>query len=543
MMRIRTIERRFEPTPDGKCAFAEGGMVATAFPEATQAGVEMLRLGGNAIDAACAAAIALGVCEPQSSGLGGQSIAILHFKGKTVAIDGSSRVPSLAHISRFEKGDRFVGYRATTVPSTVAVLGHLNFHYGELEWPTILQPVIRIAREGYRITQLQHDLQVRDLRKFFRVPPYSGARYFLKEGDRPYEVGDLFVQPDLANLLEYLAAHGPQAFYRGKVARQIDEDMRANDGFLRADDLALIPWPIERKPLSRRYRKATVYTIPPPAAGRTLLLVLLMLNHLPTRFIRNGSPETYHFIAETFRKAFLMRAQRPFDPNTYPQWPEKKMLNRKFAKNLAISIRDTIDPNLPLIEPPMEETDTTHLSVMDAQGNAIGLTQSIELVYGSKAAAAELGFLYNNYMGALETKEPSHPYYLRPNAIPWTAVAPAIVFYQDNPWLVVGSPGSERIYSTVSQFLLHMIDGGLSMAEAMMHSRFHCSIGGKVSLETDRFAPEVVEYLESLGYKIDHREPYSFYLGAIHAVMKCQTQAGFQGVAEYRRDGTAEGLS
>jgi gamma-glutamyltranspeptidase/glutathione hydrolase len=266
------------------------------------------------------------------------------------------------------------------------------------------------------------------------------------------------------------------------------------------------------------------------------------LNHLPTRFIRNGSPETYHFIAETFRKAFLTRTQRPFDPNTYPQLPEKKMLNRKFAKELAISIRDTIDPDLPLIEPPTQESDTTHLSVMDAQGNAIGITQSIELVYGSKAAAAELGFLYNNYMAALETKQPSHPYYLRPNAIPWTTVAPAIVFREHEPWLVVGSPGSERIYSTVSQFLLHMIDGSVSMAEAMIRPRFHCSIGGKLSLEAERFKPEVLEYLASLGYKLDHREPYAFYLGAIHAVMQCQTKAGFQGVAEYRRDGTAEGL-
>jgi gamma-glutamyltranspeptidase/glutathione hydrolase len=542
-MKIEAIEEGFERSSDGKCAVAEGGMVATAFPEATQSGVEMLRQGGNAIDAACAAAMALGVCEPQASGIGGQSMAILHFEGKTVAIDGSSRAPSLAHISRFSHRDRLVGYRATTVPSTVALLGHLNFTYGELDWSTVLEPAIRIARKGYRITKVQHDLQARELGKFLQVQSRSGARYFLKDGRKPYEVGDLFIQEDLADLLGHLAEHGPKSLYRGKIKEQIDEDMRANDGFLRKEDLSLIPWPIERKPLRRRYRDVMVYTMPPPAAGRTLLLVLLMLNHVPARFIRSGSSETYHLIAETFRKAFLQRTQRPYDPNTYPQIPEKRMLSRAFAKELATSIREAIDPDLPLAGVPMEESDTTHISVMDAEGNAIGISQSIELVYGSKVAAEGLGFLYNNYMNAFEMKRANHPYYLRPNAIPWTSVAPSIVFYRDRPWLVVGSPGSERIYSTVSQFLVGMIDSRLSMSQSMLRPRFHCSIGGRISLEAERFDPAIIEYLESMGYEIDRRESYSFYLGAIHASMKCQTRNGFQGVAEIRRDGVAQGVS
>ena len=376
------------------------------------------------------------------------------------------------------------------------------------------------------------------------VPSYSGARYFLKKSDEPYSVDDLFIQDDLANLLEYLADHGPHSFYRGKIAQQIDEDMKAHNGFLRADDLALIPWPIERKPLKRRYREVSVVTLPPPAAGRTLLLVLMMLENLPSRFLRSEKLENYHFIAETFRKAFRQRTQRPFDPNYYPQLSEKIMLRRDFSRKLALSIRDIIDPELPLIEPPAisDDGETTHLSVMDAEGNAVGITQSIERVYGSKAAAEGLGFLYNNYMSAMDIENPGHPYYLRPNAIPWTTVAPVIVFYRNIPWLVAGSPGSERIYSTLSQFLIHVIDGNLDIGEAMMKPRLHCSIGGRVSLEAERFTLKLCEYLEKMGYKIDIREPFSFYLGAVHAVMKCQSQTGFQGVAEIRRDGTAEGI-
>ena len=305
-MKLKSIEGKFSPTENGKCAVSDGGMVSTAFPDATQAGVEMLRQGGIAVDAACAAAFALGVCEPQASGLGGQSTAILHFKGNTIALDGSSRVPSLAHIDRIDKKtQRFQGYKATTVPSTPAVLGYLHFRYGKLDWSEILKPAIRIAREGYLITQLQHDLQKREAEKFLNMDSLSGAKYFLKKGQDPYEVGDKFIQEDLSGLLEHLALHGVKAFYTGDVAKQIDEDMRFNEGFLRAEDLALIPWPVERKPIRRSYRKVKIFTCPPPGSGRTLLLVLQMMKNMPSKFFKNPTPKMFHFLAETFRKGLL----------------------------------------------------------------------------------------------------------------------------------------------------------------------------------------------------------------------------------------------
>ncbi|MCP5245828.1 MAG: gamma-glutamyltransferase family protein [Burkholderiales bacterium] len=543
-MKLDKIEGRFVPSEDGKCAVAKNGMVSTAFPAATEAGVEMLRKGGNAIDAACAASFALSVCEPQASGMGGQSHAILHFQGKTIAIDGSSRVPSLAHLDQISDSRELVkGYRATTVPSTPAVLGYLHFRYGSLDWQEILKPAILIASEGYAITQLQHDLQQRELDYFLKTPGCSGAQYFLKDGKQPYDVGDFFKQPDLARLLEKIAWHGIKAFYTGAVAKQIDDDMRQNDGFLRAEDLAHIPWPVERKPLRRNYRGVKVYTCPPPSAGRTLLLTLQVLKYLPPELLRERDPKSFHFIAEAFRKALLNHKERPFDPNVYPQLPDdKKLLSSSYAKKLSASICDVIDTTLPLSDIFPIQNDTTHLSVMDNQGNAVGITQSIELVYGSKVAASGLGFLYNNYMSSLEFKDPSHPYYLRPNAIPWSSVAPIICFYRDKLWLVAGSPGSARIFSTMSQFLCHIIDGNMPISKAMAHPRFHCSVGGTLSIEAERFPAEVIDYLQSVGYKMDLREPYSFYLGAVHAVLKCQTNEQFQGVAEIRRDGLAGGI-
>lgn len=540
-MNIHKVEGNFLPSEDRKCSVSKRGMVSTAFPEATNAGVQMLELGGNAIDAACAAAFALSVCEPQASGIGGQSMALMHLSGKTIAIDGSSRVPSLTHIDSIEKSERFTGYRATTVPSTPAVLAHMHFRYGKLGWKTILGPAIHIARAGYSITQLQHTLQARELDAFHSIESKSGSDYFLKNA-RPYNEGDLFQQEDLANLLECIASEGVHSFYLGEIAQKIDEDMRDHSGFLRAEDLALIPWPVERKPLKRKYRNTRVFTCPPPTSGRTLLLVLLMLNNLPSKFLKQATPESFHFMAETFRKALINRKERPFDPNTYPQTlDEKKILSREYAKALSSSIRDQIDPTLPMVDPYPAESDTTHLSVMDKDGNAVGITQSIERVYGSRSAARGLGFLYNNYMSALETKDPSHPYYLRPNAIPWSSVSPVLVFHNNKPWLIAGSPGSERIFSTISQFLSHIIDADLPIDQAMLHPRLHCSIGGTLSLEADRFDPLVVSYLENVGYQIACKEPYSFYLGAIHAVLRCQTTGIFQGVAEKRRDGTAAG--
>jgi gamma-glutamyltranspeptidase/glutathione hydrolase len=518
-------------------------MVASAFPLATAAGVEMLAQGGNAIDAACATGFALAVCEPQASGVGGQSVGVVHFEGRTLAIDGSSRAPSFAHRSLIKLRERRIGYRATTVPSTPATYVWLHRHYGRLDWATVLGPAVRIAKNGYAITQLQHDLQMRELAGCEEVPLRSGARYFLKDG-QAYPVGECFRQPDLAAVLELMGQRGGEAFYSGDIAAQIDADMKANDGFLRADDLALIPWPLERKPVARRYRGLRVVTMPPPAAGRTLLLVLMMLNYLTSRFVGARTPDRYHFLAETFRKAFLQRKDRPFDPNTYPQIQDKHMLSRRFASELAATIADSMDAELPLEEPLGADTsDTTHFSVMDVDGNAVAMTQSIERVYGSKVAADGLGFLYNNYMLAFELENPAHPYYLRPNAVPWSTAAPTIVFREKQPWLVLGSPGSERIFSTVSQFLTSVVDASIPIGAAMVEPRFHCTVGGKISLEQERFDPEVVKHLEQLGYTLVPREPFAFHHGCVQAVLRRQTGSGFQGVADVRRDGTAAGPS
>ena len=191
--------------------------------------------------------------------------------------------------------------------------------------------------------------------------------------------------------------------------------------------------------------------------------------------------------------------------------------------------------------------ETTHLSVMDDEGGAVGITQSIELVYGSKAAASGLGFLYNNYMSAYETANASHRHYLRPNTAPMTFAAPCILFRGGRPWIVAGSPGSSRIVSAVSLFLSRVVDGGADMGEAVRMPRLHCSPDGTASIEDDGCGPggasaAAAGLLGRTGYAVDMRGRRSFYMGAVHAVMRRQSGGGFQGVAEVRRDGIARGV-
>ena len=537
-MNVDLVEESFLPSIDKKSSFSKEGMVSSAFPDATKAGVEILRKGGNAFDAGCAVALALGVCEPQASGIGGQSMAIIYSKKKVIAIDGSSRSPSLTHHSLFKlKRHRKLGYKATTVPSTLAALGHIHKMYGRLEWQEIVRPSIRIAHRGYKITQLQHNLQIREFENFMKIKSKSGAKYFLKDGEVPYNTGDIFIQEDLAETLRSISANGYGTFYRGEIAKKIEEFMIKNHGLIRQSDLAAIQEPVERKPISKRYRDIRIATLPPPAAGRTMLMVLMMLNYIPSEFLKNYTPVSIHFIAETFRKAFLHRIRTPSNSIAY----DKLHLSRTFVKHLVESIPDTMGMTIPIIEPKLDGDDTTHLSVMDNEGNAIGITQSINNAYGSKVAADGLGFLYNSYMSAFRFKNVRHPYFIKPNATPFTSVSPSLVFYGDKLWMVLGSTGSERIFSTISYFLSKIVDENLSINEAIMRPRFHCSIGRTISFEEGAFSKTILDYLKHAGYLISKKERYSFYHGAIHAVLKKLTSEGFQGTADVRRDGTAEG--
>ena len=503
------------------------GMVATAHSGATAAGVEALEAGGNAIDAAISAALALGVCEPAASGLGGQTMMLVHLadQGRTFALDGSSRAPNLCTIGAFDnfRGERRRGHRATTVPSSPAVYDYTLGRYGRLGIEEVLQPAIRLAEEGYEVSGLQERLTRRELKHLRRSP--AVAALFLRNGRLPYRAGDTFRQPVLAQTLRRLAAAGLTDFYQGETAQRIVADMEQNGGFIGADDLAQIPLPIERDTLTGRFRTGRVHTMPPPGAGRTLIEMMNVYQALPADLRNLDTPDGAVLFAETIRKAFQDRQDRPFDAHFYPQVDQELMLSRRYARTLAAEMREEF----------LGRGETTHLSVMDAAGNAVALTQSIENVYGACAAAPDLGFLYNNYISAFEWSDMSHPYYLRPNAVPWASVAPTLVMRNGRCELAIGSPGSERIAPSILQVLIRL--GQRSPLAAVEAPRLHCSLDGVVSLEAPRMGRDIAEALVEQGFELDQREAYSFYLGCVQMVLR--RGEVFVGVADPRRDGAA----
>ena len=509
-----------------RVAVSRRGMVATAHYNATEAGVEVLSNGGNVFDAAAAVAFALGVCEPAASGLGGQTMMLIHEAAsrKTIALDGSSRAPNRATPEAISRTDRRRGYRSATVPSTPAVLRYIVEKYGKLKLRDVLQPAIRLADEGCDVTLLQHMLTRREARQ---LRAGTAAQFFLREGGRPYPVGTRFRQPVLAETLRRLAKKGVRDFYRGQIAREIHEDMIGHDGLIRRDDLAQVPRPIERRPVSGRFGPYRVLTFPPPGAGRTLIEMLNVFDLLPPVYRDLETPEGAVALAEIIRRAFLDRQDRPFDPDYFPQVASKRMLKPEYAELVARQV----------IKRVRSHGETTHASVMDREGNAVALTQSIERVYGSCCAAAGLGFLYNDYMSAFEYEDISHPYYLRPNAVPWASVAPTIVFRGRRPWAAVGSPGSERITPSILQVLVRL--QYLTPLAAVDAPRLHCSLKGKVSLEASRMRDDIPRAMERHGFELDLRDSYSFYLGCVQLVLREKDR--FIGVADPRRDGAAGG--
>ena len=520
---------RKPPFRPQRLAFSRRGMVATAHHLATAAGVAMLSRGGNAIDAAVASAFALGVCEPQASGLGGQTLMLLHLAsaGRTFALDGSSLAPSRATADALPPEVRRRGYRATTVPTTPSTLGWALGEYGSLPLATVLEPAIALAEDGFEVSELLHSLMQRERAS---LKQYSGGTVFLRKGKLPHPVGALLHQPALAQTLRCLARQGIEEFYRGGVARRIHQDMQQNHGLLHEDDLARFPQPIERKALGATFQGRRVRTFPPPGAGRVLVEMIQLAERFPPEKLDPDRPEGALLLAEIMRRAAQDRYDRPFDANFYAQVSERRMLSKDYAADVAAGIRRKLK-RIPTAG------ETTHLSVMDDAGNAVALTQSVERVFGSLVMTPDLGFLYNNYMSAYEYSDINHPYYVRPNTPPWGSVAPSIVFRGKRPWLVIGSPGSERIVTSILQVLIRLRSH--TPYEAVALPRLHCSIEGKVSLEASRFRDDLPEQLMQRGFEIDQRDPFSFYLGCVQLVLR--ERDGFTGVADPRRDGSAGG--
>ncbi len=520
------------------------GMVSTASDTATMAGVGILEKGGNAVDAAVAAAFCLGVTEPQASGLGGQSMVLLHrapgSEHSTMALDGSSRAPFGINPNRLPAKPLKLGIRAATVPSTPATLGYLLETYGTMSLEEILKPSILAAKNGFKLSALQHKLITREKD---HLEDEAVRSIFFKNG-RPLNAGDTLYQPRLSETLERMAEEGWRDFYLGQIGERIIEDMKNRGGLISRADLSQVPYPIQREALWSSYRGYKLATFPPPGAGRALVQILNTLENFKPEELNPTDPLYHVLLAMAFRAALVKRERFPIDPALYPQLTDKWMIDKESALGIASRIKNLLEYlDQAQYAPPPLSGDTTHLSTADVFGNIVGITQSIELVYGAKTMAEGLGFFYNNYMSAFDYKDMMHPNYLVPGGRPASSVAPTLLFGKEGaPFMMLGSPGSERIATTLAQVITRIVDAGQGLYEAVEAPRLHAGIKGTVMIEKRSYYPEVVEILNRAGFDVRARGAYSFYLGSVQAVeLPPETGGAFGGVADPRRDGSACG--
>ncbi|MCG6948141.1 MAG: gamma-glutamyltransferase [Acidobacteria bacterium] len=550
----RTINR----LPPELCAIEERsdlGMVATGSPEATRAAVDVLERGGNAIDAAVAAALVLGVVDFDASGIAGATNMLVHLaSGRTLAVDGTSKAPLKIDIERFRRfkaSGRTYGYEAIAVPTTLASLEYARERFGTMPMATLLEPAIQAAEHGYPLT----DIQVMWTKKYYDnimdSPPY--VRYLTMEDGRTIgERGDRHCRPDLAATLRAIAEEGVRSFYFGNIAQRIEEDMIRGGGFLRRSDLATVRIR-EVQPLHTTYRGFDVYTFPPPGGGAGVVTALNLLETYPSEFLAADSVERLHVMIESFRIAAADSRVAANLRNHFGPHPLSKRYARERVKLITparmIPAESLATPIPPECDQPGEST--TQVSVADQWGNIVSLTQTLSRSFGAKIATPGLGFPYNSFLENYNADKPQCPGYLQPNSPCTTDMAPTIVLHDGVLVAALGTPGSNRISTVVSAVISNVVDRGMGIRDAvcaprvlwggMSRRRAFVEVAGRVS-EQD------VDDLEQIGYEAmtvlrfpppDDDTMAKF--GGVNAVGYDPQTLSFTGVGDPRRNGFALG--
>lgn len=507
------------------------GVVAAATPEAAEAGREILERGGNAVDAAVAVAFALGVTEPAMTGLGGGMQMLIHAPDQPpFVINGTSRSPH--YVPADTTMADLVGHRATSVPSFVRTLEYAWKQHGsgKIAWADLLAPAIRSAEEGFRFGPFRHRVLTRQATALAKSP--SAKLFALKaDGSVPAE-GELWRQPILARTLRLIATKGGDAFYRGEIAREIAADMAANGGWVTADDLAKLPPPFEQPAVHGTYRGWDVYTLQPPASGWVVLQILKVLELSAPAAIAPGAATRPDLIVEALDIGHTSSRNHPVNDLLNPAREVAERTSAETAARLRAAPR------------PRNPGETTHFSIVDAEGRAVAVTTSINNYYGAMAGSPKLGFFYNDYLTDMKIGDPTHPFALRGNAMPYSSMSATILARNGRPQLAVGSPGSARIISAVSQVVQLWADGQRDIAGAVAEPRWHLIPPDRLYAEDLSGAVTWRGRLEARGWKItgepEDMKPLGLrgrnaYFGGVHAVALENGQ--WTGAADPRRDG------
>lgn len=469
---------------------ANHGMVVSSHKLASEAGIRILQDGGNAIDAAIATGLALAVVHPAAGNIGGGGFMIVHTKdGKVTAFDFREKAPLAAHERIYvDSAGNYIedisheGYLAIGVPGTIAGFDLAFKRFGTMTWDDLVEPAVDLADDGFALSwSMAEDFKY--LKEDFKKYP-SSAKVFFKEDTMSYEPGDIWEQPDLYRTLRRIQKYGRDGFYKGETARLIAADMKKNGGLITEADLAAYE-PKERAPIHGNYRGYDVYSMSPPSSGGTALVEMLnILEGFDLASYGHNSAMYLHLLSESMRRAFADRARYLGDPDFNPGIPIEKLTSKEHAAALRQSInlekKSASDPVS--FNDAYESTETTHYSVVDAEGNAVVVTYTLEYGYGSRIVAEGLGFLYNNEMGDFNA-EPgrtdttgsigTQPNLVAPGKRMLSSMTPTIVARDGKPFFLVGSPGGKTIINTVLQCILNVIDFKMNVSGAVTASRLH----------------------------------------------------------------------
>lgn len=530
-------------------AIAAHGMVAAAHPLAAEAGVRILKEGGNAIDAAIASAFALNAVEPNASGIGGGGFMVVRFAetGEIIILDYRERAPAAStkdmYASEQAKEEKWtqVGGMASAVPGTLMGLKTALDEYGTMTLEEAMTPAIEYMENGFEITETFSDMIKDNYDKLADWNDPFAIAYF-KDGI-PLETGDMLIQQDLANTYREILDKGIEHFYGGELGQKIVDAVQAAGGILTLQDLK--DYKLYRhEPVKGSYRGYDIYSMPPPSSGGThLIQILNIMENFDIADMNYLGPTHISIMAEAMKMAFADRAKFMADPIFATDIPLKGLTSKEYAKFLA----DQIDISNPKLEIPagepgiFEHESTSHLSVIDAEGNAVALTQTINFFFGSGVVVPGVGIIMNNEMDDFATN-PESPNAPEPGKTPLSSMSPTIMEKDGEVFMVLGSPGATRIFTAMAQIISNVVDFGMGMDEAIEAPRIHAysSAGKAMPIFVESRIPVLsVEALRLLGNQVDVREAHDLYFGGAQSIML--KNGVLFGGGDSRRDGIAVG--
>jgi gamma-glutamyltranspeptidase / glutathione hydrolase len=511
---------------------ADSGMVVTSQHLASDIGVEILKQGGNAVDAAVAVGYALAVTNPCCGNIGGGGFATLHMaNGRDVFLNFREKAPQASTEKMFLDPSGNVvpdlslkGYLAVGVPGSVLGLDTLLQKYGTMKREVVMAPAIKLAEEGFALNQGDVNILAAATKDFAMQPNVMAI--FLHDG-KPWNVGEIFVQKNLATTLKQISANGPDAFYKGPIADALVDASTKNGGILTKKDLADYTV-AEAPPIKCNYRGYDLISTPPPSSGGTAVCEILnILKGYPMGDLGFRSAAGIHYMVEAMRHAFVDRNFQLGDPD-FIKNPIEKLLSDSYAAQ----IRNKIDPlkasSSKDVQPgkePHEGTETTHYSIVDSKGDAVSVTYTINALFGAKVMAGDTGFFLNDEMDDFTIK-PGVPNLfglvqgktnvIAPGKRPLSSMSPTIVTKNGKTFMVLGSPGGSRIITIVVEVIMNVVDYGMQVQEAVNAPRIHHQwLPDEVATEPFALSPDTAKILRDMGYTVKTQSPW----GAAEAIL------------------------